>query len=109
VALVAISPELPDQALTTANKTDLDFTVLSDVGNKLARQLDILFQLPDAMRPLFKGKGIDLKERNGDDSFQVPFLPRSLWIATEQSVILSSTRTIRIGWNRQPLWSGLTL
>jgi peroxiredoxin len=72
VALVAISPELPDQAITTANKTGLDFTVLSDVGNKIARQLGILFQLPDAMHPLFKGKGIDLKERNGDDSFQIP-------------------------------------
>lgn len=72
VELVAISPELPDQALTTTEKNELKFTVLSDVGNKLARQLGIVFQQPDSMRPLFAGRGIDLNLRNGDDSFQIP-------------------------------------
>ncbi|KAL1962335.1 hypothetical protein VTN77DRAFT_9748 [Rasamsonia byssochlamydoides] len=50
VSLVAISPELPDQSLSMAEKNGLEFTVLSDVGNRLSRQLGILFAQPDAMR-----------------------------------------------------------
>ena len=72
VNLVAISPELPDQSLTTTEKNGLEFTVLSDVGNKLARQLGILFAQPDAMRPVFETAGVDWKARYGDDAFEVP-------------------------------------
>jgi peroxiredoxin len=72
VSLVAISPELPDQSLTTKEKHDLAFTVLSDVGNKLAEQLGIVFQQPSSMRTMFKFVGVDLKARNGDDSLQLP-------------------------------------
>ena len=37
VTLVAITPELPNQSLTTTEKHDLKFPVLSDVGNRFAR------------------------------------------------------------------------
>ncbi|TVY31883.1 hypothetical protein LSUB1_G008283, partial [Lachnellula subtilissima] len=70
--LVAISPELPDTSLSTVEKNELQFPVLSDVGNKLARQLGIVFEQPDELRAVFDGFGHDLKGRNGDDSFVVP-------------------------------------
>ena len=73
VTLVAISPELPNQSLTTQEKNDLQFPVLSDVGNNLARKLGILFPQPDTLRPVLKANGVDLQARNGDDSFEVPF------------------------------------
>jgi peroxiredoxin len=73
VTLVAISPELPNQSLTTREKNELQFPVLSDVGNNLARKLGILFQQPDTLRPILKAHGVDLQARNGDDSFVVPF------------------------------------
>ncbi|MCJ1379273.1 hypothetical protein MMC17_002374 [Xylographa soralifera] len=79
VTLVAISPELPNQSLSTTEKHDLKFSVLSDVGNKLARQLGIIFTQPDSLRPLFKAFGNDLKTRNGDDSFEVP-VPATLLV-----------------------------
>jgi peroxiredoxin len=72
VTLVAISPELPNQSLSTVEKHALRFPVLSDVGNKYAKQLGILFQQPDTLRPVFDKFGHDLKRRNGDDSLQVP-------------------------------------
>ncbi|MGA3683726.1 peroxiredoxin-like family protein [Pseudomonas graminis] len=72
VTLLAISPELPNQALTTQQKNELEFTVLSDVGNQLAKRLGILFPQPDSMRPVFAGYAIDLAVRNGDDSLEVP-------------------------------------
>ncbi|MCJ1395739.1 hypothetical protein MMC18_008625 [Xylographa bjoerkii] len=79
VTLVAISPELPNQSLSTTEKHDLKFPVLSDVGNKLARKLGIIFAQPDSLRPLFQAFGHDLKARNGDDSFEVP-VPATLLV-----------------------------
>ncbi|TVY51969.1 putative peroxiredoxin bcp, partial [Lachnellula cervina] len=70
--LVAISPELPDTSLSTVEKNELQFPVLSDVGNKLARELGIVFEQPDELRPVFEQFGHNLKGRNGDDSLVVP-------------------------------------
>jgi peroxiredoxin len=44
--LVAISPQSPDQSLSTAEKAELEFTVLSDPGNRVARGVGIVFQQP---------------------------------------------------------------
>jgi peroxiredoxin len=73
VTLVAISPELPDQSLTMQERNELQFPVLSDAENNLARKLGILFQQPDTLRPILEANGVDLQERNGDDSYEVPF------------------------------------
>lgn len=72
VTLVAISPELPNQSLSTQEKHGLKFPVLSDVGNVLARKLDILFAQPKTMATVFDAFHVDLKARNGDDSLEVP-------------------------------------
>jgi peroxiredoxin len=82
VTLVAISPELPDQSLTLQEKSELQFPVLSDVGNNLARKLEIVSQQPDTVRPILKAYGVDLQARNGDDSYEVPF-PASYLIDTK--------------------------
>jgi peroxiredoxin len=79
VTLVAISPELPDTALSTIEKNDLKFQVLSDVGQKFARQLGIVWKMPDNLRPVFEKIGHDLVKRNGDDSFEVP-IPATLLV-----------------------------
>jgi peroxiredoxin len=72
VTLVAITPEVPSEALSTAEKNALAFPVLSDIGNIYAAQLGILFPMPDEMKSVFDGGGIDLKNRNGDESLVVP-------------------------------------
>ncbi|KAK8120811.1 thioredoxin-like fold protein [Apiospora kogelbergensis] len=82
VTLVAISPELPNQSLTTTEKHALKFQVLSDVQNKLATKLGILFRQPERMRAVFKTFGHDFQTRNGDDSLEVP-LPASFLIAKD--------------------------
>jgi peroxiredoxin len=82
VTLVAISPELPSQAMTTKEKNELAFTVLSDVGNKYAEKLGILFRQPDSMRPMYAERGIDFIARNGDDSLIVP-VPATILVDRE--------------------------
>ncbi|KAK5143126.1 hypothetical protein LTR04_001986 [Oleoguttula sp. CCFEE 6159] len=88
VTLVAISPELPDASLSTAEKHDLHFTVLSDVGNKLANELGILFTQDDSLRPIYQSFGFDLKKHNGDDSFAVP-VPATLLV--DQKGVVKNT------------------
>ncbi len=70
--LVAISPELPNYSLTMQEKHDLAFPVLSDVGNQVARSYGLVFTLDAALRPLYKGFGLDIEAHNGDDSYELP-------------------------------------
>jgi peroxiredoxin len=42
ISLVAVSPQTPDGSLSTKEAKELTFTVLSDPGNQIARQLGIL-------------------------------------------------------------------
>jgi len=69
--LVAITPETPDNSLSTSEKNELEFTVLSDVGNELARQYGVVFTLAEKVSPIYK-KRIDLEKYNGNDSDELP-------------------------------------
>ncbi|MBX2863222.1 MAG: AhpC/TSA family protein [Leptolyngbyaceae cyanobacterium MAG.088] len=70
--LVAISPELPDHSLSVTEKHNLEFAVLSDVGNKISRQYGLVFTLDKTLQPIYKNFGIDIPANNGDDSYELP-------------------------------------
>lgn len=70
--LVAVSPQTPDNSLTTAEKNELAFTVLSDPGGGLARSYRLVFRLPDSLRPYYDRIGISLERFNGDGSRELP-------------------------------------
>jgi peroxiredoxin/transcription elongation GreA/GreB family factor len=65
-SLVAISPQLPDNSLSTEEKNQLTFPVLSDVGNIVAKDFGIVFTLPVALVHANKAIGRDLVEINGE-------------------------------------------
>ncbi|KAL6243413.1 hypothetical protein RBB50_009405 [Rhinocladiella similis] len=85
VTLVAITPELPNSSLSTVEKNALKFSVLSDVGNKYAAKLGIVWTQPDSLREPFAKFGNDLKARNGDDSFALP-IPATLLVDSSGKV-----------------------
>ena len=70
--LVAITPETPDNALSTQEKNEIGFDVLSDDGNRVASAFGLTFRLPDAVSDLYKGFGIDLEASNGEGSQTLP-------------------------------------
>ncbi len=70
--LIGVSPETPDNSLTTAEKHALEFEVLSDVGNIVARDYGLLTSVSEEMRPLYTEWGIDVPAVNGDDSHELP-------------------------------------
>ena len=85
-SLVAISPQTPDNSLSTAEKNELTFEVLSDVGNKVAREFGLVFTLPEELRPIYEGFGVDLLAHNGDKTFELP-LPATYVVAADGKVI----------------------
>ncbi|HTZ81430.1 MAG TPA: peroxiredoxin-like family protein [Stellaceae bacterium] len=70
--LIAISPQLPDGSLSTAEKNQLDFDVLSDVGNAVARAFGLVYSLPEELREALRSNGKALTGINGDDSWELP-------------------------------------
>jgi peroxiredoxin len=87
--LVTISPQLPDNSLSTAEKLALDFEVLSDVGNKVARDFGLVFKLTEKMQEIYKNFGIDLVLANGDQSYELP-IPATYVIAQDSIIQLAS-------------------
>ena len=70
--LIAISPQLPDESLTTAAKANLSYEVLSDLGNSLASHLGLVFELAPAVVDLYRSVGYDLERINGNMSWTLP-------------------------------------
>jgi peroxiredoxin len=70
--LVAISPQSPDQSLSTVEKAELDFTVLSDPGNRVAKSIGIVFQQADDVLDAQRTLGLDLAAVNAEGSTQLP-------------------------------------
>lgn len=69
--LIALTPELPDNSLNTSEKNHLEFTVLSDIGNIIAKKYGVVFQLTKEVASIYQ-VGFGLHEKNGDNSNQLP-------------------------------------
>jgi peroxiredoxin len=71
--LVAISPEKPDHGIVVAEKNKLTFPVLSDFGNKVARQFGVVFQIGEDVKTFSKNVfKNDIALRNGENSYELP-------------------------------------
>ncbi len=69
--LVALTPELPDNSISTAEKNELEFEVLSDVDSKIAKKYGIVFKLTSEVADSYN-KAFDLKKYNGNESNELP-------------------------------------
>ena len=84
-SLIALTPELPDNSLSTAEKNKLEFEVLSDVGNTIAKDYGIVFKLIEPVAESYN-QAFNLVKFNGDDSSELP-LAASYIIDTDGKVI----------------------
>jgi len=69
--LIALTPELPDKSLSTSEKHDLKFEVLSDVGNKVAKEYGIVFKLTNEVAEIYN-RFFSIVDFNGDASNELP-------------------------------------
>lgn len=83
--LIALTPELPDESISTAEKNDLKFEVLSDLGNKIAKEYGIVFKLSDEVAKMYN-QAFELNNHNGDQSNELPLA--ATYIIDENGVIV---------------------
>jgi peroxiredoxin len=72
VALIAISPQKADGALTIQQKNDLTFTVLSDPGNQIAGALGVLTRPGDDVLGVQAQLGANIADGNADGTSGLP-------------------------------------
>ena len=71
IKLIAVSPQKPDKSLSTQEKNELRFVVLSDPGNQVASALGVLTTHSDEVQEVQRAIGIDVAESNQDGTHTV--------------------------------------
>lgn len=87
--LVAISPELPDNSLTTSEKNGIEFQVLSDTGNKVAAMLGVAVPVSKEVQGVYRGFGNALDLINGVSGAESLPAPSTFVIGKDKIVRLA--------------------
>ena len=83
--LIAISPETPDASLSTQERAELGYTVLSDAGAELASALAITFEPSEEGLAAQQALGVDIRSTRGDSGTVLP-MPTVLIVDRDQIV-----------------------
>lgn len=87
--LVAVSPQTPDNSLSTAEKNELNYPVLSDVGLHVARAYGLAFELPSELVELYRRQwNNDLVKWNGEGGWSLP-IPATYLIGQDARIALA--------------------
>ena len=70
--LVAVSPQTPDNSLTSIETNQLAFEVLTDRANQVAAKFGIAYPTPDAVRRTTGMFGVDIDQINGVEDSELP-------------------------------------
>ena len=85
VALVAVSPQAPDGSLSTQEKNELTFSVLSDPANQVAKTVGILTAPSPEVRAAQLELGLDLTAVNADGTTGLP-MPTTIIVDADHAV-----------------------
>jgi len=88
--LVAISPQTPDESLNIKEKNELQFEVLSDNGNIVARNYTTIFKNDDAPVNTMTKLGFDFDGHYSDDSRELP-VPAVFVIEQDGTIAFAKT------------------
>ncbi|HKV78558.1 MAG TPA: peroxiredoxin-like family protein [Candidatus Sulfotelmatobacter sp.] len=87
--LAAISPQNVKQTFFMHDQHKLRFSLLSDAGNKVARQFGLTHRVPAAQEAIYRRAFVNLPFTNGDDSWELP-IPAT-FIVDRDSTILDAS------------------
>ena len=85
VGLIAVSPQTADGSLSTQEKHELTFAVLSDPGNQVAKALGILTGPTEEARAAQLQLGLDLTAVNADGTTGLP-MPTTVIVDADRVV-----------------------
>jgi len=87
--LVAISPQTAQQSFFMRDQHKLRFPLLSDAGNKVARQFALTYRVPDEQQAVYRRAFVNLPFVNGDNSWELP-IPATYIIDRDGNVLYAS-------------------
>jgi peroxiredoxin len=87
--LAAISPQTVKQSYFMHDQHKLRFPLLSDAGNKIARQFRLTYRVPAAQEAIYRRAFLNLPFTNGDESWELP-IPAT-YIINRDGTILSTS------------------
>jgi peroxiredoxin len=87
--LVAISPQTVKQSFFMHDQHKLRFPLLSDAGNKVARQFGLTYRVPAAQEAIYRRAFVNLPFTNGDDSWELP-IPATYIIDRAGTILYAS-------------------
>jgi peroxiredoxin len=87
--LVAISPQTVQQSFFMRDQHKLRFPLLSDAGNKVAREFGLTYKIPGEQKAIYQRAFVNLPFVNGDDSWELP-IPATYIIDRDGMVVYAS-------------------
>jgi peroxiredoxin len=87
--LVAISPQTVKQSFFMHDQHKLRFPLLSDAGNKVARQFGLTYRVPQQQEAVYRRAFVNLPFTNGDDSWELP-IPATYILDRDGTVLYAS-------------------
>jgi peroxiredoxin len=88
-SLLAISPQMVQQSFFMADQHKLHFPLLSDPGNRVARQFGLVYRVPDGQQAIYRRSFVNLPFANGDDSWELP-MPATFILSRDGTVAYAS-------------------
>jgi peroxiredoxin len=85
--LVAISPQTVKQSFFMHDQHKLRFSLLSDTGNRVARQFGLTYRVPEYQQAVYRRAFVNLPFTNGDDTWELP-IPATYIVDAEGGTIL---------------------
>src|SRR6266700_2245925 len=71
-SLAGISPQTPHQSYLMADQHKLQFPLLTDAGNRMARQSGLAYHVPEYQQEIYKRGFTNLPFLNGDPAWELP-------------------------------------
>jgi peroxiredoxin len=87
--LAAISPQTVKQSFFMHDQHKLRFPLLSDGGNKVARQFGLTYRVPATQEAIYRRAFVNLPFTNGDDSWELP-IPATYIIDRADTILYAS-------------------
>jgi peroxiredoxin len=87
--LVAISPQTVKQSFFMHDQHKMRFPLLSDGGNKVARQFGLTYRVPSLQEAVYRRAFVNLPFTNGDESWELP-IPTTYILDRDGTVVYAS-------------------
>jgi|SRR5580658_3614383 peroxiredoxin len=88
-SLVAISPQTVKQSFFMHDQHKLRFPLLSDAGNRFARQFGLTYRVPEFQAEVYRRAFVNLPFTNGDESWELP-IPATYILDRDGTVVYAS-------------------